>query len=224
MRHLNVPLLLLALLVHSQSNQAHTQLIKKQITVITLATFAALASISVPTAAYLAHNRIHTDKATVKKRVVVIDFDQCLMKDHIFGKYRHTPVDNIPLSLADFGLKDPKVAFDKLKQQRNLTLAIASFGRKAVIQKALNLVTAKPITIKTPADVGVAEGRALPNKNALLALIAKEQGVGFSQIMLFDDTTQNLEAAKQLGVTVQVAKPFDEASLATAIGFAVKSV
>lgn len=160
---------------------------------------------------------------------IVLDFDRCLMRENYCYPHRITPIDQIEPLEKDFGLESPQTDLNSLLDNTRVRLAIASFGRKDIINKALDQVINKEhrdkIIVKTPQDVG---GRDWyhpnpANKNKMLEQIAQETGIPFTRMILFDDNKNNLHAAKKIGVETQHAEPFDENSLNIAKGFIHKN-
>ena len=69
--------------------------------------------------------------------VVCFDFDQCLMKGHWWGKHKNNPLDTISPQPSDFAHDDIGDLFRRLAAIEGVKLAVASFGRRDVIHKAL---------------------------------------------------------------------------------------
>ncbi|MCY4046061.1 MAG: hypothetical protein OXE99_13415 [Cellvibrionales bacterium] len=182
---------------------------------LTLATVATVAGL-----AYRYAKKIEDKKAqSSEKHVIVIDFDRCLMKEHMYSKYKHTPTDEIAISEKDFGLDSPKTALNALLSDQANYLAIASFGRADIINKALDQVIEKKhrdkVIVKTPKDIGGQDGVVPdpPNKNAMIVQIMKASGAKPENTIFFDDTDSNLTDAKALGIITKKAAPFNEGSL-----------
>jgi hypothetical protein len=160
-----------------------------------------------------------------EKVSVVLDFDRCLMKDNFCYPHRDTSIAQVKVSENDFGLKSPRKDLNAFLDDQRVRLSIASFGRKDIINKALDLVIDEKhrdkIIVKTPQDVG---GRDWyhpnpANKNKMIEQIAQETGIPFERTILFDDNSRNLTDTQKIGVASQYAEPFDENSLNVAKGF-----
>eukprot|EP00035_Acanthoeca_spectabilis_P011679 m.205915 g.205915 ORF g.205915 m.205915 type:complete len:238 (+) comp15420_c0_seq1:76-789(+) len=150
--------------------------------------------------------------------VVAFDFDKCLMTSHWFGKYRYQPLDGINPGPEDFALSNPTAVFTQLLSQPHVRVAVASFGRKDVITKAIYSMLppdlAEQVYVTTPGDFpGTRDGTGLRDKNRQLGLVADRFDVPLEQIQFFDDDRKNIAAAVQIGVKAVWTAPFDDSHL-----------
>lgn len=160
------------------------------------------------------------------KRLVVVafDFDKCLMKDHWFGTHRYNAIDTINPLAKDFALKNAPAFFERLVNIPHVRVAVASFGRKDVITKAINSVLpphlAAKVYITTPGDFPhTRDGTGLPDKNRQLERVSEKFGVHLSRIIFFDDDAKNISAANNIGVNAVFSAPFNDNHLQTVSAF-----
>eukprot|EP00906_Rhabdomonas_costata_P003251 RCo004977 len=149
-----------------------------------------------------------------RKLCVVFDFDCCLMKIHMWGTFQDLPIANVPMKADFFGDMSFLQWLIPTLHENGVQLAIATFGRRAVVLKAMRFLLGEnqryftPSNVSTPADHGCNEGwNTLGNKNVQLQALSKKFGVPLSRILFFDDDAKNVEQAKALGVDANMAAP-----------------
>lgn len=147
--------------------------------------------------------------------IVAFDFDKCLMEKHWWGTYRNAALETINPAAADFA--HPRIAelLGALLQHKQVGVAVASFGRKDVIRKALAAALgpelAKRVLVSTPGDYERSrDGQHIGNKNRQLQDIAAQYGVPIQRVAFFDDDSNNIIHAKRIGVRATVAAPMDD--------------
>eukprot|EP00668_Euglena_longa_P000266 GGOE01000358.1.p1 GENE.GGOE01000358.1~~GGOE01000358.1.p1 ORF type:complete len:440 (-),score=49.78 GGOE01000358.1:154-1338(-) len=150
------------------------------------------------------------------RAAVIFDFDECLMRMHVWGKYRNAPLGAIPVVDGMFADLPFLQWLIPALHQAGVVLAIATFGRRDVVTKFLEHALGTPLPyfsqISTPATHSVREGSsALGDKNTQLRALSAELGVELSDILFFDDSAFNVAQADTLQVTSVVAAPFCEA-------------
>lgn len=137
------------------------------------------------------------------RKLIVFDFDRTIMKEHMWNKYRDTPISRIHIT-DDHFVDLPKFRGLVLSLRRNgHNVAVATFGRRDVVDKALHHALGEPhnISVRTPADFGFRDGSGrLGDKNTQLAELAKRYNVSAEQIIFLDDDPHNIEAAARAGV------------------------
>jgi len=137
------------------------------------------------------------------RKLVVFDFDRTIMKEHMWNKYRDAPIGRIRIT-DDHFVDLPKFRGLVLSLRRNgHNVAVATFGRRDVVDKALHHALGEPhnISVRTPADFGHRDGSGrLGDKNTQLAELAKRYNVSAEQIIFLDDDPHNIEAAARAGV------------------------
>jgi hypothetical protein len=164
------------------------------------------------------------------KYIVAFDFDYCLMKDHWWITYKNTAIDGIPdAKLLDFGHATINTLLTNLVSNPDVIVAIASFGRKDIINKVLrtaNIIDKDKIFITTPGDFRqpygtqkvISEGVDLGDKNPQLKFIAdtffgittpEKMIETMNKIIFFDDSQKNITNANHIGVNAHRAKPFE---------------
>lgn len=143
-----------------------------------------------------------TDEAA---RLVVFDFDRTIMRDHLWAKFRNTPIQDIQITDNMFVSLPRFQALVRSLQLNGHSVAVATFGRREVVEKALRHALGEhDICIRTPADFGHRDGSAaLGDKNTQLAALASRFGVAADQIILLDDDEKNIEAAERAGINAQ---------------------
>lgn len=136
-------------------------------------------------------------------RLVVFDFDRTITWDHLWGKYQDAPIQDIPITDDVFVCLGRFKALVRALQHNEHCVAVATFGRRDVVEKALRHALGHPhgLSIRTPADFGHRDGSAaLGDKNTQLASLAAHFCVAAGQILLVDDDQKNVEAAVKAGV------------------------
>eukprot|EP00667_Euglena_gracilis_P011444 EG_transcript_11689 len=154
--------------------------------------------------------------APPRKVAVIFDFDECLMRMHVWGTYRNAPLGAIPVADTMFADLPFLRGLIPALHAAGVVLAIATFGRRDVVLKFLEHALGPPLTyfsqISTPASHAVREGSsALGDKNTQLRALSASLGVQLHDILFFDDSTFNVSQADALSVTSVVAAPFCEA-------------
>ena len=149
---------------------------------------------------------------SIIKKAVVFDFDKCLMEKHWWSTYKNNSINTINPKKEDFAHKDIEEIFHKCIDTENITLAVASFGRKDVIKKALlNLLGNKSekIYVTTPSDYdGNQDGRSMGSKNIQLENIAGKYNIKPENIIFFDDDNNNIKEATKIGINAIKTAPF----------------
>jgi len=136
-------------------------------------------------------------------RLLVFDFDCTIARIHVWSKYQNAPLDKIPIT--DMTFVDVR-AFREFVQATTgygHKVAIATFGRRDVVNKAITYALGgnHGIVISTPADHQCQEGSAsLRNKNTQLNSLAERFDVRLSQIIFLDDDNNNVREANRIGV------------------------
>lgn len=148
-----------------------------------------------------------------RRKAVVFDFDRCLMKKHWWMMHHEVSLDKVNPQPQDFGHPNITAVLARLLSDPQTDLvAVASFGRADVIRKALSGVVEqhrlRDIYVTTPKDFGLSEGTSMGTKDQMLTDISKRFHIRLSEIVFFDDTLRNVEAARKLGVRAYEAAPF----------------
>jgi len=160
-----------------------------------------------------------------RRRLVVLDFDRTISREHMWNTYRDAPLDKVPVSDATFvdlvALRD----FFSLVRDTGHVVALATFGRQDVADKALRYAIGEHhgTVISTPggpsgeqlarrstrsrstsvveSSPSVRPGGGLPrNKNLQLQLLAQRFQVGMPQIIFLDDDAHNVREAVKVGI------------------------
>lgn len=146
--------------------------------------------------------------------VVAFDFDSCLMKDHWWGTHKNNLLDTINPKPKHFAHDNIKDLFRRLLNMAGVKVAIASFGRHDVINKAIVSVVgedlAKKVYITTPRDFdGYKDGFPVKGfKNPQLKKIMKTYSLTNDNIIFFDDSSKNVKEANKIGVKSYQTAPF----------------
>lgn len=150
------------------------------------------------------------------KFVVCFDFDKCLMSDHWWGRYKNSPIDGIKPTPEDFAHDDIGDLLDRLLNMDGVQVAVASFGRRDVIYKAIASAVgearADTVYITTPGDFeGYRDGFSMGDqyKCAELEKLCNDIGVKPEQVIFFDDSEPNITHAVDMGVNAHVTAPFN---------------
>eukprot|EP00931_Biecheleriopsis_adriatica_P023754 TRINITY_DN14936_c0_g2_i1.p1 TRINITY_DN14936_c0_g2~~TRINITY_DN14936_c0_g2_i1.p1 ORF type:complete len:247 (-),score=32.86 TRINITY_DN14936_c0_g2_i1:10-750(-) len=139
----------------------------------------------------------------VRGWLIVLDFDCTIARHHLWAAYQDAPLSEIPIKAKTFVHLEAFKAFVTAARGQSHTVAVATFGRWAVVDKALCFALGQDhgIVIKTPADFGYAEGSgALGDKNHQLAELCREFGCSTDRLLFIDDDARNIEAALEAGV------------------------
>eukprot|EP00036_Acanthoecidae_sp_10tr_P006551 CAMPEP_0182941544 /NCGR_PEP_ID=MMETSP0105_2-20130417/49122_1 /TAXON_ID=81532 ORGANISM="Acanthoeca-like sp., Strain 10tr" /NCGR_SAMPLE_ID=MMETSP0105_2 /ASSEMBLY_ACC=CAM_ASM_000205 /LENGTH=256 /DNA_ID=CAMNT_0025081177 /DNA_START=70 /DNA_END=840 /DNA_ORIENTATION=+ len=147
--------------------------------------------------------------------IVAFDFDKCLMKGHWWAKYRNRPIEGINPQPADFALSNPEKVFTQMMKLPHVRVAVASFGRKDVITKAIQSILpselANKVFITTPGDFPPAQdGNSIGDKNKQLDMVSQHFGVPLERVIFFDDDKNNIRAAREVNVTAHCTAPFND--------------
>mmetsp|Transcript_20720 Transcript_20720/g.82697 ORF Transcript_20720/g.82697 Transcript_20720/m.82697 type:complete len:242 (-) Transcript_20720:366-1091(-) len=154
--------------------------------------------------------------------LAIFDFDCTLTTFHVWGRFKQTPLDQIPIDRATtFVDADAFRDFVATARDRDAKVAIATFGRRDVVDKALRVALgdeAHGLAISTPADhfdprfelLGdeadrprCAEGSdVLGDKNAQIDALCERFGLAGRKSLVFlaDDDAHNVAAALEHGV------------------------
>jgi len=149
------------------------------------------------------------------KFVVCFDFDKCLMSDHWWGRYKNADIKGVNPSPNDFAHDDIGDLLERLFNMDGVQVAVASFGRRDVIYKAIASAVgtelADTVYITTPGDFdGYRDGFSMGEsyKNAELEKLCNDIGVEPNQVIFFDDSEPNISHACDMGVNAHVTAPF----------------
>ncbi|CAK8987388.1 unnamed protein product [Durusdinium trenchii] len=149
-------------------------------------------------------------------RLVCLDFDRTIAKEHMWGTYKEAPLEDIPVSEETFTDLALFRWLVRAVRKRAGEVAIATFGRADVAGKAMKFALGEDhgVVITTPADfpdpapdevngevVHCPEGSSwLGDKNTQLASLARRFKVAATDMILFDDDLHNVEEAAKAGV------------------------
>lgn len=136
-------------------------------------------------------------------RLLVFDFDCTIARIHVWSKYQNAPLDKIPITEMTFVDMRAFREFVQATTGYGHKVAIATFGRRDVVNKAITyaLGVDHGIVISTPADHQCQEGSAsLRNKNTQLNSLAERFSVTLSQIIFLDDDNNNVREANRIGI------------------------
>ena len=86
--------------------------------------------------------------------LAIFDFDCTLTKFHVWGRFRKAPLPEVLIDADTFVDLPAFKAFVQKARSQDLEVAIATFGRRDVVNKALEFALGErhDITISTPAD------------------------------------------------------------------------
>lgn len=135
-------------------------------------------------------------------RLLVFDFDCTIARIHVWSTYQMKPLDEIPITDKTFVDVNAFREFVRATTGAGHQVAVATFGRKDVVNKAITYALGNhDIIISTPADHGAEEGSAsLRNKNTQLNSLAKRFGIEPKKIIFLDDDKNNVTEAAKIGV------------------------
>lgn len=152
------------------------------------------------------------------RHVAIFDFDCTLTRFHVWGKFRALPLAQIPIDKATFVDSDAFARFVGQARSCGADVAIATFGRHDVVDKALKVALGTEshgIEISTPADhfdprfdatsdderPRCAEGSdILGDKNAQIDELCLRFGVTRQHVSLIDDDANNVACARSEGI------------------------
>ncbi|KAK7242113.1 trehalose phosphatase [Aureococcus anophagefferens] len=158
---------------------------------------------------------------TMPRGLAIFDFDCTLTRFHVWGKFRNAPLKEVPIDAATFVDLPAFRAFVSRARGADVEVAIATFGRRDVVDKAMTfaLGEAHGVAISTPADHAdprfdfgggddddddrprCAEGSdILGDKNTQIDELLQRVGVDVGAASLADDDPHNVAAARQRGV------------------------
>ena len=153
--------------------------------------------------------------------LAIFDFDCTLTRFHVWGKFRNAPLKEVPIDASTFVDLAAFRAFVSRARGADVEVAIATFGRRDVVDKAMTfaLGEAHGVAISTPADHAdprfdfgggddddddrprCAEGSdILGDKNTQIDELLQRVGVDVGAASLADDDPHNVAAARQRGV------------------------
>mmetsp|Transcript_23795 Transcript_23795/g.73469 ORF Transcript_23795/g.73469 Transcript_23795/m.73469 type:complete len:193 (-) Transcript_23795:34-612(-) len=150
--------------------------------------------------------------------LAVFDFDCTLTRFHVWGKFRNAPLKDVLVDKNTFVDVEAFRDFVSRARGAGLEVAIATFGRRDVVDKALTVALGDDhgIAISTPADhfdprfdfseddddrPKCAEGSdILGDKNTQLNALCERFGVDLSVVSLADDDPHNIAKAQEAGV------------------------
>jgi len=140
-------------------------------------------------------------------RLLVLDFDRTISRWHMWETYEDAPIEDIPVNDATF--VDITALRNLVKEAGDFghQVAIATFGRRDVAEKAMSYAFGNDhcIAISTPADhmdAGSAYARIalVGDKNTQLFALAQKFKVQPSQVILLDDEPRNIQQAVKVGM------------------------
>lgn len=154
------------------------------------------------------------------RALAIFDFDLTLTTIHMWARYKNAPIDDIPVDEATFVDLGAFRDFVRRARKEDADVAIATFGRRDVVDKALRfaLGAAHDVVISTPADhydpifefsddvdrPRCREGSdILGNKNTQIASLCSIYGLPKDAVFLADDDAGNVAAAQKYGVRAQ---------------------
>lgn len=147
---------------------------------------------------------VSTSASSQPPRLFVFDFDLTIAKYHVWGTYKNTPLAQVPITQKTFVDLAAFRAFVAAMREVGHHIAIASFGRKDVVDKAMRFALGEDhgLVISTPADHGCKDGSSnLGSKNIQLQALAERFSVVQPNlIVFFDDDHHNVEEALRIGV------------------------
>ncbi len=151
--------------------------------------------------------------------LAIFDFDCTLTKFHVWGRFRKAPLPEVLIDADTFVDLPAFKAFVQKARSCDLEVAIATFGRRDVVNKALEFALGErhDIAISTPADhvdprydfpnpmedepPRCAEGSdILGDKNAQIAALCERFGVSVENASLADDDPNNVQKAVDSGI------------------------
>ena len=157
--------------------------------------------------------------AAMPRGLAIFDFDCTLTKFHVWGRFRKAPLPEVLIDADTFVDLPAFKAFVQKARSQDLEVAIATFGRRDVVNKALQFALGErhDIAISTPADhvdprydfpqpledepPRCAEGSdILGDKNAQIAALCERFGVSVEDASLADDDPNNVQKAVDSGI------------------------
>ena len=163
--------------------------------------------------------RAGTPTAAMPRGLAIFDFDCTLTKFHVWGRFRKAPLPEVLIDADTFVDLPAFKAFVAKARSQDLEVAIATFGRRDVVNKALQFALGErhDIAISTPADhvdprydfpqpledepPRCAEGSdILGDKNAQIAALCERFGVSVEDASLADDDPNNVQKAVDSGI------------------------
>mmetsp|Transcript_25361 Transcript_25361/g.82036 ORF Transcript_25361/g.82036 Transcript_25361/m.82036 type:complete len:220 (-) Transcript_25361:226-885(-) len=160
-----------------------------------------------------------SSSATQPRFLAIFDFDLTLTKYHVWGRFKNAPLKEVPVNEAMFVDVEAFRTFVEAAKGRDAQVAIATFGRRDVVEKALRFLLGSDdhgVAVSTPADhfdprfefgddddrPRCAEGSdVLGDKNAQIERLRKTFGVTEDHnVFLADDDPNNVRAATNAGV------------------------
>jgi hypothetical protein len=158
-------------------------------------------------------------RAAMPRGLAIFDFDCTLTKFHVWGRFRKAPLPEVLIDADTFVDLQAFKAFVQKARSQDLEVAIATFGRRDVVNKALEYALGErhDIAISTPADhvdprydfpnpmedepPRCAEGSdILGDKNAQIAALCERFGVSVEDASLADDDPNNVQKAVDSGI------------------------
>ena len=166
-----------------------------------------------------ARAKARSTTAAMPRGLAIFDFDCTLTKFHVWGRFRKAPLPEVLIDADTFVDLPAFKAFVQKARSQDLEVAIATFGRRDVVNKALEFALGErhDITISTPADhvdprydfpnpmedepPRCAEGSdILGDKNAQIAALCERFGVSVEDASLADDDPNNVQKAVDSGI------------------------
>lgn len=174
--------------------------------------------------------------------VAVLDFDCTLTSFHVFARFTHAPLPNIPIDANTFVDLEALRWFVGAARKSHADVAVATFGRRDVVDKALTFALGSNhgVVISTPADhydprfefadeddrPRCDEGsQTLGDKNTQLKELSRR--FNLTNLILLDDDRHNVDAANKNGFVARHApqgatRPVLEAMLEALLASAPK--
>ncbi len=146
------------------------------------------------------------------KGVLVCDWDNCFASYHMWAEHRNKSLDHIKITETTFGdYVFFKNVLPTILKEKQIGFAIASFGRKDVILKALKYLYGENVVgnifIVNPGTFDdFSDGQDMGTKNKHLELISSHFEIDYSKILFIDDTEKNLNKCPKECKTIY-AKP-----------------
>lgn len=147
-------------------------------------------------------NLIHLRNSMMQQKLIVLDFDRTIMRDHLFQTHMYEHLNKI--LITDTSFVDLCAFREFVQNARKLghIVAVATFGRKDIVDKAMRFAFGENhgLVISSPRQFGMPDGSCLGDKNRQLIALAKMFHIHyFGQIILLDDDEHNVRAARERG-------------------------
>lgn len=154
------------------------------------------------------------------RALAIFDFDCTLTTIHMWSRYKNAALEDIPVDEATFVDLGAFRDFVARARREDADVAIATFGRRDVVDKALRFALGDKhdVVISTPADhydprfelsddvdrPRCREGDGiLGDKNTQISSLCTIYGLPKDAVFLADDDPENVSAAQKYGVKAQ---------------------